>query len=189
MNLLDAFIILPIGYFAYKGFLNGFIKEFFGIAGLVIAIFATFNYMGPVAGFLAPFAEDKDKATMIAGVTIFLFTLAVVIGVGFWLDKLFDVVSIGFINQIAGFFFGAFKTALFISAILLLLAGFNTPGKETRMESATYPKIIYLAPAAFDLVAGIYPDTRDFIDTIERSIRENNTLRELPIFDKSENDL
>ncbi len=189
MNLLDVFIILPIGYFAYKGFMSGFIKEFFGIAGLILAIFVTFNFMGPIAGYLAPFAEDKDKATMIAGVVIFLFTLAIVKGVSIGMEKVFDLFSISFINQIAGFFFGALKTALIVSAILLLMAGFDTPGKDTRTESATYPTVILLAPAAFDLVATIYPGTLDFVDTIERSIQESNTLRELPIFDKVDLDL
>ena len=184
MNLLDLFIILPIGYFAYRGFMSGFIKEFFGIAGLVLAIFVTFNYMGPIASFLAPFADDKDKATMIAGVVIFLLTLAVVKGVAIWMEKIFNLVSIGFINQIAGLLFGALKVALLVSAILLLLAGFNMPADETRTESTTYPVVIYLAPAAFDIVATIYPDAVDFVETIEKSIQESNTLRELPIFEK-----
>lgn len=188
MNLLDLFILVPIGYFAYRGLMSGFIREFFGIAGIVIAVFVTFRYMGPVSGFAAPFVENTDHATIIAGIVLFIFTLAGIQMVAIWLEKAFELIHLSFINQVAGFLFGAIKSALLVSALLLLLAGIDIPQEKTRTESATYPLVIYLAPAAYNLIANIYPETEDFIRTIEKSLKENNTLRTLPIFDNNEPD-
>ncbi|MCC5941576.1 MAG: CvpA family protein [Balneolaceae bacterium] len=186
MNALDFFILVPVGYFAYKGFMKGFIQEFFGVAGLVIAIFATFNYMGPISGFLRPFADNVDNAVLISGVVIFFVTLAAVQVTAFWLERIFTYARLGIINAVSGAFFGGLKIALLISAILLLLAGFDRPNEDSRQNSLTYSTTITIAPAAFNIIATVYPQAVNFVETIEKSIKENNTLRSLPIFDKPE---
>jgi hypothetical protein len=43
--------------------------------------------------------------------------------------------------------------------------------------------VIYVAPAAFDFVASVVPGTENFIETIEKSIRDNNAIKNLPIFE------
>ena len=58
------------------------------------------------------------------------------------------------------------------------------PNEETRSESYTYDTIIQVAPITFNMIATIYPDTVNFVDTIEKSIRENSTLKELSLFEK-----
>jgi membrane protein required for colicin V production len=188
MNVLDFFILVPIAYFGYRGFLNGFIKEFFGIAGIIIAVFVAFRYMGPVSGFLTPFVKNADNATLVTGILIFILVMAVTQVAAYWLEEAFNIIRLGFINQAAGLIFGAAKSAIVVSAVLLLLSGFNIPQETTRSESATYPSVIYLAPMAYNMIASVYPGTENFINTIEKSIRENNTLRTLPIFDKNEPD-
>jgi membrane protein required for colicin V production len=184
MNLVDLFILFPIGYFTYRGFRNGFIQEFFSIAGIVIAVFVTFKYMKPVSGFARPFIENPDSAVIATGIVLFIITLAVIQVVAFWLETIFNVIRLNIINQFAGSVFGALKSAIVVSAALLLLAGFDVPEEENRNASATYPIVIYIAPAAYNAVATIWPGTEDFIQTIEKSIRESNTLRSLPIFEK-----
>ncbi len=188
MNFLDAIIILPIAYFGYRGFMNGFIKEFFGIAGIIIAVFVAFRYMGPVSGFVTPFVENTDNATIVTGILIFILILAVVQLAAHWLEEIFDYIRLSSINKLAGLLFGAAKSAIVVSAVLLLISGFNIPKENTRSESATYPTVIYLAPMAYNMIAIIYPGTENFVNTVEKSIRENNTLRTLPIFDKNEPD-
>lgn len=188
MNILDFFIIVPIAYFGYRGFMNGFIKEFFGIAGIILAVFVAFRYMDPVSGFLTPFVKNADNATLVTGILIFILVMVIVQAAAYWLEEVFDIIRLSIINQAAGLLFAAGKSAIVISAVLLLLSGFNIPQENTRSESVTYPSVIYLAPMAYNLVAAIYPDTENFIRTVEKSIRENNTLRTLPIFDKKDPD-
>lgn len=184
MNFLDLIILLPIAYVAYRGFINGFFREIFGIIGIVLAVYLTFKYMGAVSGIVAPFVENQDRATIISGIVMFIGIIVIAQLATVALEKLFEVAQLGIINKLAGLMFGALKSAIFISAILLLLAGVGIPSEENTSNSASYPIVITVAPATFDLVAGLFPGTQDFIDTIERTIQENNSIRDLPIFEK-----
>jgi len=116
----------------------------------------------------------------------FIIIIAAVQIAGFAIERFIDVVQLSILNKLAGLLFGALKMAILISASLLLLAGLGIPSKETTSNSFSYPVVIYVAPAAFDAVAAMVPGTEDFIKTIEQTIQENNTLRELPLFEKTE---
>lgn len=183
MNLLDFFILLPIAYFAWRGFMSGFINEILSIAGIILAVFLTFEYMHALSALFRPIFENPDHATVASGVTIFVVTVAAVQGIAFLLQKFLELIKINFLNRIAGLIFGALKSAIVVSAILLLLAGLNLPGDDTRQNSVSYPFIIYLAPATFDMVASVYPGAENFIDTLEQAIEENNPIKSLPIFE------
>lgn len=186
MNLLDIAILVPVGYVTYRGFAKGFVQEVFNIAGVILAIFITFKYMGPVAGFLAPFVENKDTATITAGISLFVMSIILVQAGVMWIERVLDIINLSIINKIAGLVFGFAKSAILVSAVLLLLAGINMPSEENRQQSVAYPYIIQAAPLAYDLIASLYPGTDKFIETIERNMQENNTLRKLPIFENRE---
>lgn len=183
MYLIDLFIIIFILFFGFRGYRSGFVKQIFGIAAIIIAVFATFRYMSPASGLLSSFIDNPDHATIVAGVVIFILSLSLIQLAGYWLEKALKLVKINFINRLAGMAFGGLNAALLASAFLLLLAGFNMPNEETRSESYTYGTIIQVAPITFNMIATIYPDTVDFMDTIEKSIRENSTLKELSLFE------
>lgn len=184
MNLLDFIIILPIGYFAYRGFASGLIKEVFGIAGIILAVFITFEFMKPVSVLLSPFFENPDYATIVAGLVLFIGTVAATQFFAYTTKKFLELLKINFINRLAGLCFGMLKSGIVISSILLLFAGFNLPGEEVRKNSISYPYIIYMAPMAFNTIATIYPGAENFVQTIEDTIDENNPIRTLPIFDQ-----
>lgn len=184
MNYLDLIILLPVAYVAYRGFMNGFIREVFGIIGIVLAVYLTFEYMGTISELLSPYVENQDRSTIVTGIVMFIGIIIIVHLIGVVIEKFFKAVQLGIVNQLFGLFFGALKSAIFVSAILLLLAGVGIPSDETTSNSASYSVVISVAPAAFDIVASIIPETEDFINTIERTIEENNSIRDLPIFEK-----
>jgi membrane protein required for colicin V production len=183
MNLLDFFIVIPIGFFAYRGFMSGVIHEVMNIVGIVLAVFITFEYMHATSVLFNPLFDNPDHSVVAAGIVLFIATVAAVQLIAYAIQKLLKVIKINFINRLAGLAFGALKSGIVVSAFLLLLAGFNLPGEESRNESISYPYVIYLAPAAFNVVATVYPGAENFIDTIEQSIEENNPIKSLPIFE------
>src|SRR5690625_5435368 len=87
MNLLDLLIIAPVGYFAWKGLYNGFIKELFSLAGLFITVLTTFRYMHEVAALLSPYIQVSDTATIAAGILTFVVNLIFVQVLIFWIGK------------------------------------------------------------------------------------------------------
>lgn len=184
MNALDLLIILPIGFFAYKGFTAGFIQEILGIVGIIIAVFVTFAYMKPVATFLERFFSGTDTLTIVAGLILFIGTIVIVQLIGHAVREFLEFIKLNFLNRIAGLFFGAVKSAIVISGFLWLFAGFNMPAEDTREDSLLYPIVISLAPATFDLIASVYPGIENFIETIEDAIQEDNPIRNNSFFDR-----
>lgn len=183
MNLLDILILLPIAFFAFKGFTSGLVKEVLSIVGIILAVFITFRYMDAVSILLTPFFEDgSDYMPLIAGLILFVGTLSAVHFIAYLTKKFLETIKLSALNKAFGLIFGALKAGLVISGILLLMAGFNLPGEDTREKSLLYPYVIYLAPTAYNAIAAVYPGTENFITTIENTLQENNPLNNLPNF-------
>lgn len=188
MNILDFLIVLPIAYFCYRGFVNGLIKEVLSIVGIILAVFLTFQYMEPIGEFISPFFEPKSSVVpFVSALIIFISTLGVVHLVAYLSRKFLETVKLNFINRLSGAAFGFIKSGIVISAILLILAGFNIPSEETRQDSATYPYIVYVAPWAYDAVASIYPGAEDFTATIKKTLENYNPIENFPFSEKNSN--
>ncbi len=136
MNLLDGLILVPILYFAFKGFRNGIIKEVFSLVGIVLAIFICLHYTDDLNNILLPyFYKSKSYLPYISAIILFIATLIFIEIIIYSLNKIVIAVDLGIFNRLLGLFFGVFKTSLFISIILVLLAGFDLPNPNSRAES------------------------------------------------------
>ena len=181
MLILDLIIATPILYFGYKGAVNGLVKEVLNIVGIILAIFLTFNYLDAFTGILEPLFEiGASYVPFVSGVVLFVGTLGVVALIAYATKELLKVVKLSMVNRILGASFGALKSGMVVSAILLLLAGFNIPGEEARNDSYLYPAVIYLAPYTYNGVALIYPGAENYTETLKENIGEYNPLENIP---------
>ncbi|WP_445664046.1 CvpA family protein [Fodinibius sp. AD559] len=186
MNLIDFLILIPIAYFAYRGFVNGIIKEVLSIVGIILGVFLTFQYMDPVSAAIKPlFEEGASFVPFISAIIIFVSTLSLVHLIAFLSKKFLETIKLNFVNRIAGAAFGLLKSGIVISAILLILAGFTIPSEDARQNSATYPYIIYLAPWAYDTVATVYPGAENFTTTIQNTLEQYNPIENFPFLEQS----
>lgn len=177
MSLLDFLIFIPILYFCYRGVRNGLIGEVLGIAGIILAVFLTFHYMNEVADYIRPLIEGNPSyLPFVAGAIIFFGTVIVIQLIAYILRRFLEVVRLNIVNRILGFFFGLLKGGIIVSAILLLLAGFNQPSQESREKSVSYSYVIYLAPWAYNAVA-----TENFSRTIQNTLNKYNPIENFPI--------
>lgn len=184
MNILDFLILLPIAYFGYRGFRNGLIHEVLGIIGIVLAVFLTFHYMDEASAYIQPYFEtNAGYVPFVAALLIFIGTLIIVNIIAQLLQKVLETIHLNILNRIAGLVFGALKCGIIISALLLVVAGFNIPSDQTRNESLSYPHVIYLAPWAYDTVATIYPGAEDFVQTIQKSFENHNPIPNFPFLE------
>lgn len=185
MLTLDLIIAIPILYFAYKGAVNGLVKEVLNIVGIILAIFLTFNYLDAFTGMIAPiFEEGASYVPFVSGVILFVGTLAIVALIAYATKEFLKAVKLSFVNRILGATFGALKSGMIVSAILLLLAGFNIPSDEAREESYLYPYVIYLAPFAYNGVALVYPGAENYTETLKQNIGEYNPLENIPFLNE-----
>lgn len=177
MNLLDGLILVPILYFAFKGLRNGIIKEVLSLVGIILAIFICIHFTDKFSSVLLPFLYHiKKYLPYISAITLFLLTLITIEIIIHVSTKIVVAVDLGIVNRLLGFLFGVFKSALFISILLVLLAGFDIPNASTRSKSVTYPYVIALAPATYNIVAAIYPGAKNYSETVKNTLDKYNPL-------------
>jgi membrane protein required for colicin V production len=177
MNLLDFCILIPILYFCYRGIRIGFIGEILGIGGIILAVFLTFRYMDNAAGIISSFTgSEPNYLPFVAGAIIFIGTLIVLQIIAFLLKRFLQLIRLNTINRILGLFFGLLKGGIIVSAILILLAGFNQPSKQVRDQSLSYSYIIYLAPWAYNL----FPNN-DFSHMVEHDFKKYSPIKNFPV--------
>lgn len=116
LTSLDILLLVPLIWAVFKGFKNGFIKEIFSLAALILGIFITYKF--------SYFVEEKLDGIFAARYIAFVITFfAVLIGVhftGILVEKVIKLVIPGFVNRVLGICFGVVKW-LFICSILLIM--------------------------------------------------------------------
>jgi len=183
MNLLDLAILLPIAFFAYKGYRNGIVWEVLSIIGVIFAVFIAFQFMEQLAGMVEPYIDQpKDIITLISGAILFAATLILVLTIALLIRKFLEFLRLNLVNRLFGLIFGGLKAGIVISAVLLLLAGFNVPDDETRTGSLSYAYVIQVAPAVYNLITSVYPESEDFVNKIRNTLDETNPIKNLSIF-------
>ncbi|MBO6584848.1 MAG: CvpA family protein [Gracilimonas sp.] len=181
MLILDLIIATPILYFGYKGAVNGLVKEVLNIVAIILAVFLTFNYLDAFTGIIAPlFDEGASYVPFVSGAILFIGTIGIVALIAYGTKELLKAVKLSMVNRILGATFGALKSGLVVSAVLLLLAGFNVPGEQARNESYLYPYVIYLAPLTYNGVALVYPGAENYTETLKANISDHNPLENIP---------
>jgi len=169
MNLLDLGILATLILFAIFGFRNGIVREILTIIGLVVAIYVAFRYMEDAAMWLTELTSQTLSAevTLVTGLILFTLTFILFLLLAFLIRRFLEAIHLNIINRILGFIFGGVKAGIAVSALLLLLGMFGVPDAETRRESILYPQILEVAPAAYDLIAGVLPESGQFMEQFQ----------------------
>jgi len=163
-NYFDITISAIVILLGIKGFMNGFIKEIFGLAGLVAGVYFGSRFADTAATFINKnFLQMQNPALLkLLG---FLAVLVIVwLGatlLGSILSKLSSVSGLGFINRFLGFIAGGGKYFIIFALIVTALSNVTLVkenlGKYVN-DSMLYPYlvktgsvIIHLDPATLGL--------------------------------------
>lgn len=106
-----------------KGLFRGFIKEVFGLVGIIGAIFVASRMSDSVGEVIKPILGIQSEATIsLIGfvVTLIGFWLIIYI-IGSILSKVTEMSGLGAVNRFLGFVFGTGKIFLIISVIVYAL--------------------------------------------------------------------
>ncbi len=163
---IDLVILGFILFLGLKGFFNGFIKEIFGIIGLVGGVFLG-TRIGKDAGVYINDNWLHLSNESVLAITGFLATL-----IGFWLamtiigkivSAIFDKAGLGTFDQIAGFVFASLKIAAILSIIFYTLLQF----KVVKDNSTEYVENSKLIPELVEY--GSYIVKADFTKIIQKT--------------------
>ncbi len=151
MNGLDFILIVPLLYMVYRGYSKGLIISLATLAALILGIWAGIRFSGAAAGFVGKIIHvDERFLPAITFMVIFILILVVVHLFGKMLEKLADLVALGWINKLLGGLFGIAKAVLLLSVLLYLIGVFDRNEKlitpATKENSFLYQPIASLVP-------------------------------------------
>lgn len=153
MNYIDIILIIPIIWFSYQGFRKGFIIELASLVALILGIYAALYFSGYAADFLVNnFDIGADYIPVISFIITFIAVVFLVYLVGKILERVVDMVALGFINKLAGAVFGLLKGAVLLSIVILIIHHFNDDliSKEKKKGSFLYPPVEGIAPTLWN---------------------------------------
>jgi membrane protein required for colicin V production len=154
INILDIILLVPLLWFGYNGYKKGLIIEVTSLAAFILGLYFAFYFSDFTANILKQyFTIDQKYMAAISFIVTFIGVLFIVLAIGKMLEKIIDVLLLGFLNKFAGALFGVLKGALFLSIIIFVInyfdGGHSVIKKETAEKSMFYEPIESIAPALY----------------------------------------
>ena len=125
MNFIDVFIILALGYAAWKGFKKGFILELFTFLALFMGLYAGIHFSDYLSKLMISETNHTSYVPVISFILVFLAVGAMVYFAGKALEKVIKVVQLSLVNKLAGIFFSMLKMIFFLGTAIILSEGFD----------------------------------------------------------------
>ena len=147
MNLIDAVLIVPLLWFAYRGFKKGLVLEVFSLLALFAGIYAAIHF----SDFASVILQDNFKITseylpLVSFGLTFIAVLILVHLLGKMISGLMKVMALDVVNKILGAVFSMTKMILITG---VLLSFFNSANEkielipeETKEGSLLYKPIL-----------------------------------------------
>jgi membrane protein required for colicin V production len=178
-SYVDIIIALPLAYWLIKGLRHGFAHEFLSLTGQILAIFVAFTYMEMMGSILIGYLKMSGAAVpLVAFILIYIIFIILVRLVIKVINRFIEVIFMSTFNKILGAFFSAFKAALVLSVVFILLAGLDLPSKESRNQSMLYSYVLPIAPATYNLIAFVWPGVSSFTDQAGEFIDQYNPFKD-----------
>lgn len=176
LSIFDLVIVAITFILGLKGLFRGFIKEVFGIIGIIGAIFVASRISNEVGDAIAPILSIQSEAT----IKLIGFVIALV---GFWLivyicgtiiSKIFAASGLGIIDRFFGFLFGASKIFLIFSVIaysLYQVQSFKKIMDEKFKTSFVMPHLISVGSYIIKL------DTTAITNSVDKVVNSAETSK------------
>ena len=125
ISLLDLISIALIILLGIKGIFRGFIKEVFGLVGIIGGIYVASRYAEAAGAFIDHNflnLQNKGSLYLIGFIAVLIAFWLFAVMIGFLLGKLVHASGLGPVNMILGFFVGAVKVFLIFSVIVYVFS-------------------------------------------------------------------
>ena len=130
-----------------KGLMKGFIKEVFGLVGIVGGIFVASRMSEDIGGMIAPILGLENGATIqLIGFIVGLIGFWIILYLaGIILSNIFSASGLGIFDRILGFLFGSAKIFFIFSVItyaVYQIESFQNLMNEKVSNSMTFPFLV-----------------------------------------------
>jgi len=159
VNWLDFVLIAVIGFSAFNGYRNGFIRELVSIASVIVAI--------PVAGIfyddmfpkVEPIVDNEDLAALLSFLAILI---GVVVGgqvIAHLLKRTAEILNLGVLDRIAGGVFGFLKAVFLAQVLLIVFVTYPRPDfREAIDDSLVAQRLLDSTPAVLAFLPEVFEE-------------------------------
>lgn len=140
MNIADLAILVISGFFFFRGYSRGLVKEAASLIGLLFGFQAANSYSEQLAPHLNSILSNPQHAKPAAYIIIFIGTMLLVSLAAAAISKLLKLAMIKWADSLFGGLFGLGKGILII-AILLFLVTMFTPKPDFLANSRLAPQV------------------------------------------------
>ncbi len=170
ISIFDVISLSLIFILGIKGVINGFIKEFFGLVGIVGGIFVASRFAQLMGKLIDEnlYQLDSSATLYIVGFIAVLIVFWIIsLFIGHLLESLIKMSGLGGIDKLAGFVVGSAKIFLVFSILAVTLSNIEfikTQANEYMNKSFMYP--IFIETGAYIVKMDSDKITRDLKKTI-----------------------
>ncbi len=143
-NYFDVTIASIVVILGIKGMMNGFVKELFGLLGLVGGVYIASRSANTAAAFIDKNFYHTDNATLlqlIGFVAILAIVWIAAVALGSLFSSLTQASGLGFINRLFGFILGGGKYFLIFALIVTALS--NVTLVKDNLEKYVNNSLLY----------------------------------------------
>lgn len=165
----DIIILSITVLLGLKGLMKGFIKEVFGLVGIIGGIFVASRLSEDIGNIIAPILALENGATIkLIGFVLGLIGFWIILYVaGIIISNIFSASGLGIFDRILGFLFGSAKIFFIFSVItyaVYQIESFRNLMDEKVSNSITFPLLVKSGDFIIKL------DPADFTKKIEEKI-------------------
>lgn len=127
MAIIDIVLLLCFVPAIVSGVSKGFVKQVVEIAALLIGVWVAFRYSSLLSIWLSQQVEmDKLVLHVLCFIAILIVTAALLSIAGHFVTRVVNLVSLGWVNRVLGFFFGIIKVAIILGLLILAFEALNS---------------------------------------------------------------
>ncbi len=165
MNVIDLFFVIIIILLGIRGLIRGLVKEIFGLGAIIFGILFAHLYYQTLGYYLSTYLKMSYSAANVFSFFIIFFAVYLIILVaGTVISGVLKTISLGFLDRIFGFLFGALKAVLFI--VLLDLVAENVLFLKPLSSALNRDSIVYHS-------INQYANENHIIDRAYKKIKNN----------------
>jgi len=180
-SFLDLVMFVIAVVFAVMGAKRGLIREVFRFAGVLGGFLVAFMYCRDMEAHMRGFSSNQHVVSVVAFLTVFLITFAVVMLVGLLLRKITEAVTLGWLDGLLGMALGLLKTAVIAWAVCLSIASLPVQQIQDQFSRSVVFRAYRAMPKAFSLTA--MERTRDAFRRVKPVPKDegDEAVNEMPI--------
>ncbi|WP_456456054.1 CvpA family protein [Thermovibrio sp.] len=151
LNLLDALILITLGWNLIRGFNKGFVEEVISILGIVFSIYVAYFYAPKLSYLLLK--SSSPAVIVLTGFFTFLLLFSVSKLISSFIDSKVSKTSLGFLNNLLGTLFGILRGVL-ISSLLVFSISVLFPKSYLVKKSSLGALFVPVINYSFSLLDG-----------------------------------